>query len=223
MVDVKSDNASFKKSADELLKFYDPAMVATMRETAKVWASVMSKYTPPNIGKATIPSKFYKREIVNYRQRMKSDECSKGEKRYARFVVYKLKKPYRVKIKNKGSNSFFYEYVKTAGEARSIAAIHMRGLMKAGYGLNFPQLGVTFPKSIRTLVGKSPGIVKYRYNAPASCYATPDLFRLTVDRSQYIVENSGYWMGNAERQADDRSYKFEKARSAALAKKLIEL
>ena len=174
-VNTQKLQQQIKKAQQEINKNL-PVITA---KGANAFADNAMKYVPPKIGgtfSKTIPSKAYKRQIVNIRKELerlqkirgkakrKKDEKTIKKSRLFQQKIIKyadaLNAGYKYAIRgvqNFKKKTFFY---KTSQIAKKFTRIANRGLMKIMFGAGLYTLNEV-PKSIGRLLEKSPNLKKF--------------------------------------------------------------
>lgn len=144
-----------------------------LAKSAGIFAAAAQKYTPPELGKKSIPAKYYKqpKAIASIKKRSPENTGTRviidleahikntNEKGFRAVYGAALRDGYRYAVlikrhKKRGKRHF----CKTYDEALRYAHISYRGLYRASWGLNPSGVGEQRTAAIRNLVSKRPDI-----------------------------------------------------------------
>ena len=158
------DLKQFEKNVN---RFIDETLEQTediVKDMAPIFSTTAAKYTPPNIGKATIDKKYYTRPIFNLidlaKGKYENQRCTAQDYKQLRagmkFKVLNTKKGVKKGVA--------FAYCKKISQAKKLAKIKNRGLSRVMWGKDMQSIDRPVPASIQRLQHKSPEMTNKQLN-----------------------------------------------------------
>lgn len=164
-IDTKPLQKEIQKAAAELHQEAKESLL----KSASVFASAAQKFTPPfNYGassSASIPKKFYYRQVKSLKEIAKLREGNTQDYEMLRKgFLYKIFRTSEGSLNVPRNYNKAYAYARTAQEAKRLARIETRGLMRAMWGKNLYEIDAKVPTTIKNILMKSPKLEGMEYN-----------------------------------------------------------
>lgn len=187
---VKIDTTEYDKNAQELLAQLGEFATDALRRAASAFAHSAAKYTPPDISQDKIKKERYYRPIFNLKELIDSGKA-------IQLDIWQYKKGKRWKVIDDKQHKVL-AYTSSQSEAKKIAKIETRGLLKVMWGKEMPDIGGNVPAALQRLIGKSPQLRPLPYN------------RVTLEsengETSVEIENKGTGIERAAPMAESHGY-----------------
>lgn len=156
---VEIDTSEFDKNSAGLLEQLGEFTKSTLRRAASAFAHFAARFTPPDVREDKIKKERYFRPIYNLKELIDSGKAITLDK-------YQYKKGKRWKVFDDKHNKIL-AYTTSQSEAKKLAKIETRGLMKVMWGKSLPDIGGNVPAAIQRLLSKSPALRQLPYSESA--------------------------------------------------------
>ena len=153
---VTVDTSEFDENVQKLLKELGDFAQDALKKAASAFAHYAARYTPPDIGQDKIKKERYFRPIFNLRELIDSGKAIELDK-------FQYSKGKRWKVID-DRNHKILAYTSSQAEAKKLAKIETRGLMKTMWGKNFDKADMNVPVALQRLLSKSPQLRPLPYN-----------------------------------------------------------
>lgn len=153
---VTVDTSEYDANMEAYLKELGDFAQDALKKAASAFAHFAARYTPPDIGQDKIKKERYYRPIYNLRELIDSGKAIPLDR-----IQYSKGKRWKVMDDR---NHKILAYTSSQSEAKRIAKIETRGLMKTMWGKNMDRADMKVPVAIQRLVAKSPQLRPLPYN-----------------------------------------------------------
>ena len=153
---VTIDTSEFDKNAQTLLAQLAEFTKDALRKAASAFAHFAARYTPPEIGQDKIKKERYLRPIYNLKELIDTGRAIPLDR-------YQYAKGKRWKVFDDKHNKIL-AYTASQAEAKKLAKIETRGLLKVMWGKDLPDIGGNVPVALQRLISKSPQLRPLPYN-----------------------------------------------------------
>lgn len=210
---MKINTVQLRRNLDRLISDSAELKLKLLRGAFSVFVSTAQKYTPPNAGKK-IPAYMYRvqrpvekaaqkssraktgvRPIIDLKK-MAKDTAVRDSERKDYAIKYNMGYRYLVLIDLKGTgrrkgNRRKKNYVRSLDEARRIARIDYRGLLRASWGMG-ARSPFMIPPVTASLMSKAPKIAEQKSKSEMSLERSARGTYALVLRNRIPAGNSGY-------------------------------
>lgn len=148
------DDSDFQKNVKRLQEELPEQFKKILIDSSPQFVKAAQKYTPPSLGRASIQKKFYTRPIIFLLNLVRFGRV--GRFQCTPKDIQMFRKGYKYKVINtrNGGTKKAIGYTKTQGQAKKMAKIQTRGLMRAMWGKTLNKIGAKIPNSIASLLRK---------------------------------------------------------------------
>lgn len=150
------DTSEYDENVAKLLKELGAFAQDALKKAASAFAHFAARYTPPDIGQDKIKKERYYRPIFNLKELIDSGKAIPLDR-----IQYSKGKRWKV-IDDR--NHKILAYTSSQADAKKIAKIETRGLMKTMWGKNFDKADMPVPVALQRLLAKSPQLRPLPYN-----------------------------------------------------------
>lgn len=163
-IKMQVDDSDFQKNVKRLEEELPVQFRRIMIDAAPEFSKAAQKYTPPNLGKTSIQKRLYQRPIVFLLNLVRFGAV--GKYKCTDIDIQMFRKGYKFKVVNSrnGGKTQAVGYAKTHAQARKLAKIQTRGLLRAMWGKNLADIGAKVPNAILSLMRKGKKISQLNLN-----------------------------------------------------------
>lgn len=164
-VKMQVDDSDFQNNIKKLEKELPEQFKKILVDASPQFAKAAQKYTPPNLGKASIEKRFYSRPIIFLLNLVRFGRI--GKFKCTDEDIQMFRKGFKYKVVNTRAGTKYGHsigYTKTQAQAKKLAKIQTRGLTRAMWGKQLTKIGAKVPNSILSLMRKGKKISTLNLN-----------------------------------------------------------